>query len=413
MPAVKFKSRWHNTIAYCCVDNIHTYQSAWVRETIKNIADYTISNITDKGYDVFVSPYEDQMLKEVANAGYTHAVVYSPGTEFINGDDFFNKVKELINEHVFLIGHLLDRGDAYYELHHQCYVINLSDYKELGYPTIGQQQLGATHTQIVPLRSPENIHDTYTPIWVKPGVEDKSYNHKAHGWNILSLAFASKYTVAVFPKEIRTAKKHYYPESHKDFLKEFEWIQYKHNYCATKFVHTASNELVPDDSLELKGVITQVFTPASGTWWIDHLHPTAPVTVVLYDYNQLALDYWAENAIQKLNITYKFVLVDLLSQVVDVTMLDPTQVTLINLSNVFCYEGTVAFANLEHRLYKENQVLRHIKNHIPNAYINFCGRAATGFTPTPYFGQGIAEIALSQLTTPTWHQAGDWAHVSS
>jgi len=408
MSVTKFKSKHNNEIVFCCVDNIHTYHPLSIREVIKNIADYTISNITTKGFDVLVSHYEDEIINYAVQSRYKYAVVYSPGTEFINGESFFDNVKELVKTEFIVAGHVLDRGDAYYELHHQCYIINLDVYKRLGCPAVGQQELGSKHIQVKPVRSLQNIHDDYTPTWINAGNTESQYNHKAHGWHIISVALENNIPILVFNNEIRKNKKHYYPESYKDFLKESEWLYYRQHYCSSTFVHTSSNEFIPEESLELKGTITQLFTPASGTWWIDHLHMTDPVKVFLYDYNQRALDYWKEHSIQRPNITYEFILLDLLGQTVDISFLDPNQTTMINLSNIFCYEGTMAFAPLTYRLYKENQILEKINNHIPNAYVCFCDRAATGFAFAPNFKQGMQLIPLSELNVPSWHQAGDW-----
>jgi hypothetical protein len=297
---------------------------------------------------------------------------------------------------------------AYYDLHHQCYTINLVIYKQLGCPDIGKQELGVSHTQMIPSRSPDNIHDNYTPRWIGKGIRKHEYKHKAHGWEIISKVLDANMPVIVFDETIRKNKKHYYPESYKDFLKESEWLYYRQNYCSNAFVHTKSNEFPPTESLNLIGTITQLFAPASGIWWFDYLHPTEPVTVILYDYNQKSLDYWSENVVYRFNITYKFMLLDLLGQEVDITFLDSTQNTIINLSNIFCYEGTMAFAALPYRLHKENQILSKINKHIPQAHVYFCDRAVSGFASMPNFKQGMEEITLSQLTVPSWHQAGDW-----
>ena len=152
-----------NKVTFCVVDDISTYASQDIKTTIRNILDFTISNLRVKGYSVFIDTDEDRMLRNILD--YEYAVVMSPGTEYINGFEFFKALDNLLTKDFFLAGHILDRTkyDAYYELHHQCYVINLKYYRELNQPKIGKLEYDNSHTQIEPSRSIENFHDDYTP----------------------------------------------------------------------------------------------------------------------------------------------------------------------------------------------------------------------------------------------------------
>ena len=64
------------SIVFCFVDNTHIYTSAWTRELIKNQSDYSITNITSKGYSVVQGQDEDALLKYVAT-DYKYAVVFA------------------------------------------------------------------------------------------------------------------------------------------------------------------------------------------------------------------------------------------------------------------------------------------------------------------------------------------------
>jgi len=150
-----------NDICVVIVDDTHEYKP-WMRELVKNTADYTITNVTGIGYDVYVVNHADSILKNLVT-NYNIAVVISAGTEFINGRTFFDNLPS----DCFLLGHILDMGDGYYGLHYQCYVINLDMYANLNCPEIGETELLSSHVQTVPSRSIENIHDDYTPTWIK------------------------------------------------------------------------------------------------------------------------------------------------------------------------------------------------------------------------------------------------------
>lgn len=394
MNVVEFKST-NELIAFCFIDNTSRYSSAWTREIIKNIADYTISNLHGKGYSVYQSENEDLALKKVADLQYKHAVVFSTGTEFINGSNFFSEINKLIDTDFWIYGHILDRGDAYYELHHQCYLINLERYRSLGFPEVGQVDLGNVHNQSIPDRSLENIHDDYTPLWVGPGNIENRYSHRLHGWNIISKVLNSGGTICAFNNSVRANKKYYYPEHQTEFLKHIAWAHTRYHYCADDFVHTQNTEVIESIDTDYQ----QIITPASGDWFKNYVG-TQPVTVVYYDYNQKSLDYWKIYAPAIDNVTYKFVKIDLLGIYDPQDLItDTNKKTLINLSNIFCYEGTAAFCSLEYRLQKEKEVCSKIpKNWTTTIIIS----SVRGFI------EQSTDIKITQLTKPTWHFGGDW-----
>jgi len=361
MNILEFNPVRKTDIAFCFVDNTRSYQSG-IREFMKNQADGTLATVYAKKWTIYQWIDEDALLRHACNKGHKWAVVFSTGTEFINGAAFFDAVQSMIKKDFFIAGHVLDRSDAYYELHHQCYLINLEKYKELGYPVVGEQELGSKHIQYIPERSNDNIHDDYTPLTVNYGnYTREEYQHKCHGWNILSTAFDNKETVLIFDETIRSNKKHFYPESTKDFYKNLSWAYYRLNYCHSTFVHTSNTEIIELPVRQYK----QIVTPASGVWFTDYLAPGA--NVIMYDYNKASLDYW-----QGQRPEYKFVQCDLLGEsnlldYIDIGIPD----TFINLSNIFNYEGTVFFHSLAYRKYKETELVNRIKSILPSATINF------------------------------------------
>jgi hypothetical protein len=403
MNVIKYTAKRYKTkIAFCCVDYTHSIKSAWVKELTKNIADYTISNVYGKRYNVFVGLDEDELLKYVTDLGYNYAVVFATGTEFINAKEFFKAVENITSTDFFIAGHILDRGEAYYELHHQCYIVNLETYKELDYPFIGKQDLGCRHTQIEPARSTYNIHDGYTPTWVKTGWKERHYNHKCHGWNIISIALSKEYNVQVFDDAIRNNKRYYYPESLKDFNKQLGWSYSRKNYCETELVNKEHTDLFTVPDLDFEYVITT----ASGTWYVDYISKDKPVTVLVYDYNQAALDYWKTHEPALRNVTFKYLKIDLLGQSNINDLLPQTDCkTILNLSNIFCYEGNSMFASLDYRLYQENQLLDEVP---PNYYVLFSGRSYIGFADEINYGQQLRKTNINELTKPTWHMNSDW-----
>lgn len=383
----------HNLV-FCIVDDVNTYKNNWTKEIIKNLADFTISNLYVKGYDVFIGHDEDNLLKYVTDLKYNYAVIMSPGTEYINGLNFFNELENLIQQDFFIAGHFLDRKDAYYELHHQCYVINLKDYADLDYPSIGKMSMGSSHSQLSPERSLENIHDDYTPVWIKPGVMIKNYNHKCHGWNIISKALELSKSLVVFDNAVRNNKKHYYPESTKDFEEKVSWLYFRQNYCSNEHVHFQNTEL----NNNVCDRYDQIIIPASGTLYLDLINAG---TVIFYDYNQRSLDYWRNHCPRKDGILYKFVHSDLLIDDKLIENIDfDAENTFINLSNIFCYEGTAVFYPLSYRLKRQRNFVDKV-NRLKKSKINFSMTASCGFSE-------VENPVLSNLKKPTWHYNQDW-----
>ena len=360
----------NDEITFCIIDDINTYANADIKTTIKNICDFTISNLHTKGYKVIIGSNEDELLHLVETE---YAVVMSPGTEYINGFAFFEELEQLLERDFFVAGHILDRTmhDAYYELHHQCYVINMVHYKRLQSPTVGFLEKNKLHTQVEPIRSLNNIHDDYTPTTVIPGTRKVRYANRCHGWNLLRLAFENDLPVIVFDDNIRNNKKHYYPEIEQDYYKNIEYIKQKFNYCKEEFVHKDNTEW----STGIKERYNQIVLPASGTLYLDLIEKGR---VIFYDYNQRALDYWKENCPRKEGIDYDFFHTDLLNELSIVDRLDPKLKTLVNLSNVFCYEGTVSIYSLEHRLTAQNKLVNKLKEKIKDIDINFTMKADAG-----------------------------------
>lgn len=390
MNVIEYKSSGLDT-CYCFVDNTHTFTSSWTKEIIKNLADYSLSNIYSKGYDILQGQDEDALLRYASKLHYKYAVVFSTGTEFINGRNFFNTVDDLTDRDFFIAGHVLDRKEAYYELHHQCYVINLSTYKELGCPNIGKQELGSPHIQKEPNRSTENLHDDYTPISVSSGSFDKQYSHKMHGWNILKEAFDKDLPVVVFNEFFRDNKKHYYPENQTEFLKQIQWAYQRFNYCAKEFIHTKHT-----DYIKIKDTtVDQIITTASGDWFLDCVGDK-PLHVILYDYNPSSLEYWKDHVPKLDNITYEFIKVDLLTDDISVLIKNPEKKTLFNITNIFCYEGTSMFFSLEYRLKRELDLINALPS---NWQFVSSDNSWAGFAQNPQ--------SLKDLRKPTWH-IGDW-----
>jgi hypothetical protein len=242
-----------------------------------------------------------------------------------------------------------------------------------------------------PIRTIENLHSDYTPLSIAPGNSQTLYKHKMHGHNLISRGLSQGYKIVAFTESIRQCKKYYYPENSIEFLNQLSWSHARYNYCMTEFVHKSHTE-----SFNINDTYDQLIITASGVELLKYANPDA--NVIVYDYNQKALDYY-KDAINWKNI--EFVKVDLMGiSNTDVFTKFPEKKTLINLSNIFCYEGTVMFCSLKYRLHMENMLL----SKLPSDWtILISQRSCYGFTD---MHTGV--ISINELKTPTWHMNGDW-----
>lgn len=430
-------------IVFIFLDKINQCQTKWTAELVRNLSDYVLSKINNHGFNVIQGIDEDAML-QAASREYSHAVVLSTGTEFVNGDEFFNELELAVYSDIdfFLMGHIPDRDDGYYELHDQCYIINLNTYKNLGCPEVGKFAYYSSHVQIAPQRSAENIHDDYTPTWVATGDKEKTYKHKWHGWNILSVAFANNKLVKPFAEEFRKNKRYYYPNYEPAFINACTYLYGKQSVAAQTLFYPYNTEKSVD--LDFQGPLQQLVIQASGLQFVEYLikHGYNENTVVRFvDYNLFALEcmyaitqhwdgeHYMDFVRGHINTRYGFakssqrdnwITLTGAVQTVDANVwnhirntvkfefshedlvlnkglsandwLDNVPNTIVHLSHIFNYDPAAPFVPLRHRVYNEKLLLDKIKKYIPEAHIVMINKAQ--------------DIYKDQL--PSWHQDGEW-----
>jgi hypothetical protein len=82
--------------------------------------------------------------------------------------------------------------------------------------------------------------------------------------------------------------------------------------------------------------------------------------------------------------------------------------TIINLSNIFCYEGTCHFYSSDYKIHRENLVLQNIKDNAPTASLYYSNRAAGVFDTTETLhgelttGASVKLTKIQDLKLPTW-----------
>ena len=131
------------------------------------------------------------------------------GHIFYGGDALSVELNAALDACTSTSGHIMDRG-GYFYLHDQCVLINRRAWEALGKPSVGGP-VKTRQTVALPQRSPDNVHDNYTPLWLQPTGQtlpiEASYGY---GWQLISVALNGGLTVNNVPAGLRRFKRHCY-----------------------------------------------------------------------------------------------------------------------------------------------------------------------------------------------------------
>jgi hypothetical protein len=440
----KFKGRLDKDIAFVCLDILKNVEDSYIKNIVKNIADFTVQNLADHGYDVYVTRryadgnrlFVDDVLKQIKN-DYTHAVVYTNDTEF-EGSGFFSALEDLVKGDFFVAGHILDRSnfDAYYEIHDQCFVVNLKEYINLGTPKIGEKMFDANLNLLEVIPSREQYHDNYTPKSVCIGDTLKKYKNVPFGYNWINTGAKIK----VFDESIRNSKRNYYSQYTEEFHKNISYNFRKHQYASAELFYPANTEEPIDLDID---TIEQIVVPASGLnflYYLDKYGYNESTEVIFYDNNPNSLrmmskvinefngddyvkfvrenctgifasneaieEHW--NKFKKLwpiinDIKFSYSNTDAMYDVPK-GMRNGKNV-IYNLTNVFMYEPNAAFRSLKHRIESQNTLFKRLKNSYKDVNIIVSAYADQSYGKTKSLrskASDLEKVTIEQLMIPAW-----------
>lgn len=461
----KFSQQFKKNTVYCIVDNTDKCHSGWAREINVNLSDFMINRIMANGHDILIGSDEKELLITAYQNGYVHAVMVASGTSFRLSDRIFKHVDNLCKKDFFIAGHIIDREDSYYEIHHQFYVVFLPEYYELDFPDIGEEET-ITHTQIEPLRAVEGVFgDHDLPLWVKPGIETKTYSSRKHGYNLFSQAMLHNRNVIDLGDSIRLDKKYIYYEYDHVFVREMAEIYHNQFFCNNVFF-PFNTDILPEIP-QIDSKIEQYISVGTGLNWIYNLNKfgyTDGATVVFTDINyqclqfmeslvnewdgtdyvsffkskqtaivngsnydiNLYLESWNNQFIEFTKnfddfssvwnnirqLKFKYILVDYTSKY-DLNWIERDKNTLINLSDLFNHVPYVALQSLKYRIGCENRLITSLQKIVPDSVLVLTSRASDGFTDRKKRIDYVKNFEITDINTlnkPSWH-LNDWDKV--
>jgi hypothetical protein len=175
------------------------------------------------------------------------------GTVFNNIESFVESIKTY--PHQGLVGHIIDPLDhsKFYSLHPQCFLMNITEFES-------EVFVDGEFTSPAVERSKKNIHDNYTPLWVKPvdGPVILS-TQQEFGQKILASHLSNNKVVSNWHQKLRDNKIYLYRNEIRD-----NWIQSQKSYTnlAEEHVWILNNQPVKPM------VGNKLISPASGTYWM-------------------------------------------------------------------------------------------------------------------------------------------------
>jgi hypothetical protein len=163
-------------------------------------------------YKIFDTDNITTTLASLANE-YKWAVVAAAGTTIREQAQIQHTVEYAIEQKSPMACHILDR-QGYFHFHPQWFAIDLSVYREIDCPAFEEQQGNITlHTRKTE-RSPDNVHDDYTPWWLHSHPEPAQYtcNYQGFGTQVIAGLINAGYNIANIPPQVRERKNYCYPE---------------------------------------------------------------------------------------------------------------------------------------------------------------------------------------------------------
>ena len=460
-----YRIKKEKKIVYCVFDNIKNQYSDSSKETAKNVSDYFLSKALQNDYDILINDSTDNLLKRAASDSfYTHAVVIITGTHLGFSDRLFDNIEKKCKENFTLCGHVLDRGDAYYEIHNQFFIMNLEEYRRLGSPEMGDVDWNKTHTKIEPIRSDECVRgDTEIPVWIKQGTKKRTYTQQRHGWNFFNIALQNNAVFTDVGIDIRDSKKYLYYEYDHVYLREAPEL-FNYSLVCNTMVTPWNSDSLPK-GLAIDNPVDHYISTGTGLNWVHNLkalsfHENTKITFVDISYVVLSFmkslveewdgsDYasfymkqlkfvpdsyhfdlvkheqnirnWWESfessfddfqslwpKVKKLKFDYK--LVDFFAPNT-YSFITPGETTFVNVSDVFNHVPYINSANVKFRVARENNLIDTLKTIDENIWIHIPIRLGNIYTESDQTRFGKAKDFtlwdINEFNAPPW-QEHDW-----
>jgi len=132
---------------------------------------------TQTQQEIFVCETWQQGFAWAQNHGHAQALFVKSGTIILD----WNQWKDLLNNypHKGLIAHLIWHPGQSLRMDDQCWFMNIDQFLLEDFDCVSVEHPA-------PVRSEQNLHDDYTPLWVKPGQHTLAYQVDGFGQGLIA-----------------------------------------------------------------------------------------------------------------------------------------------------------------------------------------------------------------------------------
>jgi len=190
-----------------------------------------------------------QGFEQARKQGFEKALFVKPGTIFTDWDAWCN----LLNSypHQGLVGHIIWHPGEHAYLDDQCWFMDLKQFDLADFNA-------NTIQQPVPARSDKNLHDNYTPLWIKSTDATERFESNHFGQGLIARQLNNNRSVVNWNNAARDIKKFEYRTG--DAL---TWLEDYTNLAETQLWVLNNEPIIIDPTPHL-------ITPGSGVYWVLH-----------------------------------------------------------------------------------------------------------------------------------------------
>ena len=153
----------------------------------------------------YVETWDDAL----ARGNKDFCLIQNCGHFFYGYDQLSADLVAALDSCAFMMGHIMDRG-GYFYMHDQCVLINRRAWEQIGRPPMGIPEAGQRQVAF-PHRSPDNVHDNYTPLFLDPlGKQAAIAARFGYGWNGISAGLSAGLRIVNWPEGVRRWKHNCY-----------------------------------------------------------------------------------------------------------------------------------------------------------------------------------------------------------
>lgn len=259
---------------------------------------------SDKQIEIYTAESIDSGLAELSTS-HKHILFMAAGVRIFDQSIIFDIKNEILkNPDYFVAGHILEWKQDWYELHHQFVLVNTQTWQEIGKPEFGDWNPVIDVLPVV-VRSEENFHDDYTPLWIKYDGESREQLHTKQGWNFIATGLINNKPILNWDKNIRNKRTYYYPEDNGErFLNALQTWEIDKTANANQRMLINGLKKIAEQvwilNTELMDVevwnekFDTVAFPAAGFKFLDVFTKdmlNENGKIVIFDFNQISLDW--------------------------------------------------------------------------------------------------------------------------